>query len=49
MQRMVGGYHYLSDTFWGAAVGWVCAGACLPGGWFSPVFDRLEARLSSSI
>ena len=43
-QRIVGGFHFLSDTLWAAAVGWLCALACLPGGWLSRPFDRWEAR-----
>ena len=46
-QRIVGGYHFLSDTLWAAALGWVCASACLPGGWLSPPFDRLESQLNA--
>jgi membrane-associated phospholipid phosphatase len=44
-QRMASGYHYLSDTLWGAALGWFCAAAFLPGGWMAGLFDRLENRL----
>ncbi|MCC7085731.1 MAG: phosphatase PAP2 family protein [Pirellulales bacterium] len=43
MQRMVSGYHYLSDTLWGAALGWLCAAAVLPGGLLSRFFDRFDA------
>ncbi len=43
-QRIVGGFHFLSDTLWGAAVGWFCASACLPGGWLSRPFDGWETR-----
>jgi membrane-associated phospholipid phosphatase len=43
-QRIVGGFHFLSDTLWAAAVGWLCASACLPGGWLSRPFDRWETR-----
>ena len=46
-QRIVGGYHFLSDTLWAAALGWICASACLPGGWLSPPFDRLESQLNA--
>lgn len=42
-QRIASGNHFLSDVLWGAATGWICAGACLPGGWLSPVFDRLQS------
>lgn len=48
MQRMASGYHFLSDTLWGAALGCLCAKACLPDGWFSSFFDRVERRLSSA-
>jgi membrane-associated phospholipid phosphatase len=41
-QRVVSGNHFLSDVLWGAALGWLCATACMPGGWLSPLFDRLE-------
>ncbi len=47
VQRLASGYHYLSDTLWGAAIGWLLAAACLPGGWLARPFDRLEARRSS--
>jgi membrane-associated phospholipid phosphatase len=42
MQRMASGYHYLSDTLWGAALGWFCAAAFLPGGWLAGFLDRME-------
>jgi membrane-associated phospholipid phosphatase len=47
-QRMASGYHYLSDTLWGAALGWFCAAAFLPGGWMAGLFDRLETRLAKN-
>jgi membrane-associated phospholipid phosphatase len=40
LQRMASGYHYLSDTLWGAALGWFCAAALLPGGWLACVYNR---------
>jgi len=43
-QRMAGAHHYPSDVLWGAATGWLVASACLPGGWLSGPFDRLEHR-----
>ena len=46
LQRIASGYHYLSDTLWGAAIGWLIASIWLPGGWLSGYFDRLEARLA---
>jgi membrane-associated phospholipid phosphatase len=45
LQRVSSGYHYLSDTLWGAAIGWFVAIALLPGGRFAGWFDRLELRL----
>ncbi|HEY2761066.1 MAG TPA: phosphatase PAP2 family protein [Pirellulales bacterium] len=45
LQRMASGYHYLSDTLWGAAIGWVIATSFLPGGRASRWFDRLEGQL----
>ncbi len=47
MQRLASGYHYLSDTLWGAAIGWFIAAACLPGGWLARPFDRLEEKLAN--
>ncbi len=44
LQRLASGYHYLSDTLWGAAIGWLLAAACLPGGWLAKPFDRLENK-----
>ncbi len=46
LQRIVSGYHFPSDTLWGAAVGWLCAAACLPEGWFAERFARLETRIA---
>lgn len=43
-QRMAGAHHYPSDVLWGAATGWLVGSACLPGGWLSGPFDRLERR-----
>jgi membrane-associated phospholipid phosphatase len=48
LQRMSGPYHFLSDTLWGAAIGSLIALACLPGGWLSSPFDRLEKSLSAA-
>ncbi len=47
LQRMASGYHYLSDTLWGAALGWFCAAAFLPGGLLSATLDKLEVRLAA--
>ncbi len=51
-QRVASCNHFLSDASWGAATGWVFAAACLPGGWLSPIFDRLQtwqiARLDAA-
>lgn len=44
LQRMAGAHHYPSDVLWGAATGWLVGSACLPGGWLSGPFDRLERR-----
>jgi membrane-associated phospholipid phosphatase len=44
LQRIASGYHFLSDTLWGTAIGWLVAAACLPGGWLAKPFDRLEQR-----
>jgi membrane-associated phospholipid phosphatase len=43
-QRMASQNHFPSDVLWGAAIGWLVASACLPGGWLSAPFDRLERR-----
>ena len=48
LQRMASGYHYLSDTLWGAAIGWIVAMSFLPGGQLSHWFDRLENRLRTA-
>ncbi len=48
-QRIVSSNHFLSDVLWGAALGWICAAACLPGGWLSPLFDRLETWQASLV
>jgi membrane-associated phospholipid phosphatase len=47
LQRIAGPYHFASDTLWGAAIGWLVATACLPGGWLAPPFDRLERKFAS--
>jgi membrane-associated phospholipid phosphatase len=44
LQRMASQNHFPSDVLWGAAIGWLIASACLPGGWLSGPFDRLERR-----
>jgi membrane-associated phospholipid phosphatase len=45
-QRLYGTAHFLSDVVWGAAAGSFSASLFLPGGWFAPKFDRLEAYLA---
>lgn len=44
-ERLVDQYHYLSDVFWGAAVGCTFAPLCVYGSGLARSFDRLEARL----
>jgi membrane-associated phospholipid phosphatase len=44
LQRTASKNHFPSDVLWGAAIGWLIASACLPGGWLSRPFDRLERR-----
>ena len=41
-------FHYLSDVFWGAAVGCVFAPLCIYGSRLAKFFDRLEERLLPS-
>lgn len=48
MQRLSGNSHFVSDLIFGAAIGYVFAHACLPGGIFSGVFDRFEQRMAAS-
>jgi membrane-associated phospholipid phosphatase len=48
LQRIASGYHYLSDTLRGSAIGWFIAAGCLPGGWLSRPFDRLEERIQTT-
>lgn len=44
VQRVTGGAHYLSDAFFGAAVGWVVAIFTLHTGRLAAWFDRFEAE-----
>ena len=44
-QRLAGGAHYLSDVFWGAAVGWFLGQGILCGFLTGSRFDRFEATL----
>jgi len=44
-QRVLEQSHFLSDIFWGAAVGCIFAPLCVYGSQLSQFFDRLEARL----
>lgn len=48
LQRLNGNSHFVSDVFFGGAVGYLFAHACLPGGIFSKPFDRLEQRMAKS-
>ncbi len=42
VQRVLAEAHFLSDVFWGAAVGCIFAPLCVYGGRMSMAFDRLE-------
>jgi membrane-associated phospholipid phosphatase len=44
-QRLIDQFHFLSDTFWGAAVGCIFAPLCVYGSGLARGFDRLEERL----
>jgi membrane-associated phospholipid phosphatase len=44
-QRVLDQFHFLSDTFWGAAVGCIFAPLCIYGSGVARGFDRLEARI----
>ncbi len=44
-QRLLEQSHFLSDVFWGAAVGCIFAPLCVYGSRLSKLFDRLEERL----
>ncbi|MBI3839487.1 MAG: phosphatase PAP2 family protein [Planctomycetia bacterium] len=44
-ERLVDQFHFLSDTFWGAAVGCIFAPLCVYGSSLSRGFDRLEQQL----
>ncbi len=44
-QRIADQFHFLSDTFWGAAVGCIFAPLCVYGSSLARGFDRLEERL----
>jgi len=43
-QRILEQSHFLSDVFWGAAVGCIFAPLCVYGSRLSKLFDRLEER-----
>jgi membrane-associated phospholipid phosphatase len=47
LQRMFSTYHFLSDTMWGAAIGWLFASIILSDGWLTRPFQRLEQRLAA--
>jgi len=44
-QRVLSESHFLSDVFWGSAVGCIFAPLCIYGGRLARAFDRLEERL----
>jgi membrane-associated phospholipid phosphatase len=44
-QRIMGGYHYLSDTFWGAAIGCALAAVAVSDTRLSRMFLRWEEAL----
>jgi hypothetical protein len=44
LQRVAVADHFLSDVFWGAAVGTFVAGGIMRGGLLAPRFDQWEAR-----
>ena len=46
-QRIVSRNHYLSDTLWGAAIGYLVAWCCLYGPIFARTFARWERRSTS--
>jgi membrane-associated phospholipid phosphatase len=46
-QRMTSGYHFLSDTLFGAAVGFFCAGCCLHPRFLGTRFSRWERGAAS--
>jgi membrane-associated phospholipid phosphatase len=47
LQRVCSGYHFLSDTLGGAAIGFFVASAFVSNGWLSQPFARLEQRLAT--
>jgi membrane-associated phospholipid phosphatase len=44
-QRVTDQFHFLSDAFWGAALGCIFAPLCVYGSSLSRAFDRLEERI----
>jgi membrane-associated phospholipid phosphatase len=44
LQRVAVADHFLSDVFWGAAVGTFVAGGVMRGGLLAPWFDRWEGE-----
>ena len=48
LQRVAGYAHFLSDSCWGASVGWCVGSAFLYWPQLAEQFDRLEARLRSN-
>ena len=47
LQRVAGYAHFLSDSFWGASIGWFVGSAFLYWPYLARQFDRLEERLRS--
>ena len=43
LQRIVSGAHFVSDTFWGAAVGCVFGAFCITTNWPGSLFDKIES------
>ena len=47
-QRVLDNAHFLSDVFWGAAVGCIFAPLCVYGSRLSRVFDRARRTVARS-
>jgi membrane-associated phospholipid phosphatase len=47
LQRICSGYHFLSDTLWGAAIGCLVASAFVSNSWLSQPLARLEQRFAA--
>ena len=48
-QRLAGGAHFLSDVFWGAAVGWLIGHGVIAGWLTISRFDAMEWRLRAVV